>query len=98
MRTLIRQDFINVFKNCDVILGPTAPTTAFKLGGLIEDPLKMYLTDVCTVSAPLAGLPAISIPMGTDSQGLPMGLQLTGKAFHEGDLFTLGYWFEHHRY
>ena len=97
MRTLIRQDFINVFKNCDVILGPTAPTTAFKLGGLIEDPLKMYLTDVCTVSAPLAGLPAISIPMGTDSQGLPMGLQLTGKAFHEGDLFTLGYWFEHHR-
>jgi aspartyl-tRNA(Asn)/glutamyl-tRNA(Gln) amidotransferase subunit A len=92
VRTLIRRDFENVFRTCDAVIGPTSPTTAFKLGEKVSDPLRMYLTDIYTVTAPLAGLPAVSIPIGTDRRGLPMGLQITGKAFGEGELLGAANW------
>jgi len=94
VRTLIRRDFENAFRECDVLIGPTSPTTAFRLGEKSEDPMAMYLSDIYTVTAPLAGLPAISIPAGLDSRGLPIGLQLTGRAFQEENLLRAGYWIE----
>ena len=94
VRALIRQDFINAFKEVDVILSPTAPTTAFKLGERMSDPLQMYLSDICTVSASLAGLPAISIPCGFSSKNLPIGLQLMGNYLQEGQLLTVANHFE----
>lgn len=83
VRTLIREDFTEAFKKCDVILAPTTPTTAFKRGEKIDDPLQMYLNDVYTVSANLAGIPGISVPNGADKQGLPIGLQLLGPQWGE---------------
>lgn len=94
VRTLIRRDFENAFKVCDAILTPTSPTTAFKIGEKIDDPLKMYLSDVFTIPANLAGLPAISIPCGFDSIGLPIGLQIIGKPLDEGNLLRLAYFLE----
>jgi aspartyl-tRNA(Asn)/glutamyl-tRNA(Gln) amidotransferase subunit A len=94
MRTLICRDFDRCFEQCDVLLGPTTPDTAFKLDELKDNPLQMYLTDIYTVGAPLAGLPAISVSVGLDSKNMPIGLQLTGKAFQEGDLLRLGGWLE----
>jgi aspartyl-tRNA(Asn)/glutamyl-tRNA(Gln) amidotransferase subunit A len=84
VRTLIRRDYEAAFERCDVVAMPTSPTPAFRLGERTDDPLQMYLADVFTVSANLTGLPAISIPGGTSSEGLPIGLQLTGRAFDEG--------------
>lgn len=83
VRTLIRRDFDKAFKGVDVILTPTTPTTAFKIGAKTDDPLQMYLNDIFTVPANLAGLPAISVPAGFDRQGLPIGLQLMGPQWGE---------------
>ncbi len=82
-RTLIKKEFDDVFSKYDFILGPSTPTTAFKLGEKTDNPLEMYLGDVFTVAVNIAGLPAISIPCGTDSKGLPVGMQLIGGAFDE---------------
>ena len=89
MRTLIKQDFDEAFKKVDVILGPTAPTPPFKIGEKINDPLAMYLSDIYTISANLAGVPAMSIPCGFSTQDLPIGMQLTAKPFDEGTLFRV---------
>ena len=90
VRTKIVEDFNRVFNNCDAILTPTAPTGAFKIGEKNVDPVTMYMNDVFTVPASLAGLPAISIPSGLDSNGCPLGLQLIGKGFDEETLFSVG--------
>jgi aspartyl-tRNA(Asn)/glutamyl-tRNA(Gln) amidotransferase subunit A len=79
VRTLIRRDFDRAFENVDVIATPTSPTAAFPIGARVDDPLSMYLADVFTVPAPLAGLPAISVPCGFTPEGLPLGLQLVGQ-------------------
>ncbi len=86
VRTLIHQDYDRAFEQMDVIATPTSPIPAFRLGERADDPLQMYLADVFTVSAPLAGLPALSVPCGFTGQGLPVGLQLTGRAFDEATL------------
>jgi aspartyl-tRNA(Asn)/glutamyl-tRNA(Gln) amidotransferase subunit A len=86
VRRLIAQDFSFAFEKCDLILGPTAPTTAFEIGAKADDPVQMYLGDIFTIPAPLAGLPALSIPCGFDEKGLPVGLQLMGKHFSEAKL------------
>ena len=86
IRRLIAQDFAAAFSQCDLIAGPTAPTTAFALGAKTDDPVQMYLGDIFTIPAPLAGLPALSIPCGFDGAGLPVGLQLTGPHFSEARL------------
>jgi len=86
LRRLIAQDFAAAFRLCDVILGPTTPTTAFPIGAKIDDPVQMYLNDIFTIPAPLAGLPGLSIPCGFDDKGLPVGLQLTGDYFSEARL------------
>ena len=94
VRTLIMEDFKNVFKSCDLILSPVAPTPAFKIGEKIDDPLTMYLSDIFTLSANLAGIPGISVPCGFSSTGLPIGLHLMGRHFEEKKLFTAAYNFE----
>jgi aspartyl-tRNA(Asn)/glutamyl-tRNA(Gln) amidotransferase subunit A len=86
VRTLIRRDYDEAFASCDLVATPTTPTPAFRLGERLEDPLQMYLADVFTVGAPLAGLPAISCPCGLTSSGLPVGLQFVGRAFDEATL------------
>jgi aspartyl-tRNA(Asn)/glutamyl-tRNA(Gln) amidotransferase subunit A len=88
VRTLIRQDYERAFAGCDVIAMPTTPRPAFRLGEKMDDPLQMYLEDVFTVSANLSGLPAISLPCGASAAGLPIGLQLTGRAFEEARLLA----------
>jgi len=84
VRTLLRSDFEAAFADVDVVMGPTSPTTAFRIGEKIDDPLAMYLNDVFTVTANLAGLPGISIPCGSDEGGLPIGLQIIGPPLGEG--------------
>lgn len=91
VRTIIRNDFLEAFKNVDVIITPTTPTPAFKLGEKISDPLQMYLSDIFTVSVNLAGLPGISIPVGFTSQNLPVGMQIIGKPFDEVTIMKVGY-------
>ena len=83
MRTLIRRDFDRAFEQCDVIVTPVSPTTAFKIGEKTEDPLTMYLSDIFTIPVNLAGLPAISLPCGFDGKGLPIGCQIIGKPLDE---------------
>jgi aspartyl-tRNA(Asn)/glutamyl-tRNA(Gln) amidotransferase subunit A len=90
-RTLIKQDFDNAFKVCDCIITPTSPSTAFKIAERIDDPLTMYLSDIYTVSANLAGIPAMSIPCGCGSQDLPIGLQILAKPFDEEMIFRVGF-------
>lgn len=94
IRTLIKNEFDNLFNKFDCILGPTAPTTAYKIGEMADDPLQMYLGDVFTVSVNIAGLPAISIPCGQDKSGLPVGMQLIGKAFGEKTILKAAYAYE----
>jgi aspartyl-tRNA(Asn)/glutamyl-tRNA(Gln) amidotransferase subunit A len=94
VRTLIIEDFKNAFNSCDVILSPVAPTPAFKIGEKVDDPLTMYLSDIFTLSANLAGIPGISVPCGFSSQGLPIGLQIMARHFEEGKLFKVAYNFE----
>jgi aspartyl-tRNA(Asn)/glutamyl-tRNA(Gln) amidotransferase subunit A len=90
VQRLLKQDYFNAFKTVDLIATPTAPTTAFKVGEKTADPLQMYLEDIFTVPANLTGLPALSVPSGKDSQGLPFGLQLMAPHFHEAWLFDAG--------
>ncbi|VEN75198.1 Glutamyl-tRNA(Gln) amidotransferase subunit A [Candidatus Desulfarcum epimagneticum] len=86
-RTLIKADYEKAFETCDVIASPTAPTPALEIGEIVDDPLAMYLSDVFTLSANLAGVPGISVPCGFSSNGLPIGLQMTARHFNEGALF-----------
>lgn len=95
VRRIIKQDFDEAFKKVDAIVAPTAPTTAFKIGEKTSDPLQMYLSDIFTVSANLAGIPAISVPVGKDSSSLPIGLQLMGRQFEEEKILTLANFIEH---
>ncbi len=94
VRTLIKKSFDEAFNKYDVIITPTTPTTAFKFGEKSDNPLEMYLADICTVSLNIAGLPGLVIPCGLDSQGLPVGLQLIGKGFDESTLLRAAYTFE----
>ncbi|KPK99562.1 MAG: glutamyl-tRNA amidotransferase [candidate division Zixibacteria bacterium SM23_73_3] len=91
VRTIIREDFSKAFEKVDVIITPTSPTTAFRIGEKIDDPLTMYLSDIYTTSANLAGIPAISVPCGKDSKGLPIGLQIMGKPLSEDLIFKVAY-------
>jgi aspartyl-tRNA(Asn)/glutamyl-tRNA(Gln) amidotransferase subunit A len=90
VRTLIKQDFRNAFRDCDLILTPTAPSAAFGLNEKMSDPLAMYLNDVFAVPASLAGLPAMSVPGGLDGQGLPLGLHLIGNELDEQGVLNAG--------
>lgn len=95
VRTLIKKDFEEAFKKCDVILAPTSPTTAFKIGGgQSKDPITMYLADVYTVNMNLAGVPALAMPCGFDASGLPIGMQFVGPMFSEDLLYRFGYAYE----
>ena len=89
VRRVIKKDFDDVFREVDAIIMPTAPTTAFKIGEKTSDPVKMYLSDIFTVSANLAGIPGVSIPVGKDSSSLPIGLQLLGRQFEEETILTI---------
>ena len=101
VRTKIREDFDRAFASCDCIVTPTSPTPAFRIGEKTGDPLAMYLSDVYTIPANLAGLPGISVPCGFSSDGLPIGLQILAKAFDEETMFRAAYSFEqstgHHK-
>ena len=97
VRTLIQRDFTEAFEDVDVILAPTAPTAAYKIGEMISDPLKMYLQDICTVPLNLAGLPGISVPCGMTSNKLPIGFQLIGKALDEATIIKAAYTYEQSR-
>jgi aspartyl-tRNA(Asn)/glutamyl-tRNA(Gln) amidotransferase subunit A len=91
VRTLVTQDFKKAFEQCDVIAAPVAPTTAFRLGEKVDDPLQMYLSDIFTIPVNLAGIPGISVPCGLNSSGLPIGLQLMAGHFEETKLLTVAY-------
>ncbi|TFE01322.1 Asp-tRNA(Asn)/Glu-tRNA(Gln) amidotransferase subunit GatA [Jeotgalibacillus sp. R-1-5s-1] len=101
VRTLIKQDFENIFENYDVVVGPTTPTPAFKIGEQINDPLTMYANDILTIPVNLAGVPGISVPAGLSSEGLPLGLQIIGKHFDESTVYRVAHAFEqateHHK-
>ena len=90
VRRRIADDFTQAFEKVDALLTPTAPSAAFALGENSDDPVAMYLNDIFTVTVNLAGLPGMSIPAGVDAGGLPLGLQLIGRALDEGTLFSLG--------
>ncbi len=94
VRTLIARDFTQALERCDLILLPTAPTPAFRLGEKLEDPLQMYLSDIFTISANLAGVPALSLPCGFSQDGLPIGLQLIAGPFQEARVLRAGYAYE----
>lgn len=94
VRTLIKQDFDEAFKGVDAIVTPTAPTPAFRSGEKVDDPLQMYLSDIFTISVNLAGIPAISVPCGFSKGGLPIGLQILGRAFDEAGILRAAYAFE----
>ncbi len=93
-RTLIKQDFDVVFREVDCIVTPASPTAAFKIGEKLSDPLSMYLSDIFTISANLAGIPAISVPCGFTKGGLPVGLQILAKPFDEETIFRAAYTYE----
>jgi aspartyl-tRNA(Asn)/glutamyl-tRNA(Gln) amidotransferase subunit A len=94
VRTLIKADFEEAFQGCDVIVTPTAPTPAFRLGEKVQDPLQMYLSDIFTISVNLAGVPALSIPCGFSKEGLPIGLQIIGRHREEERIIQAAYAFE----
>ncbi len=94
MKALIKKAFAEAFARYDMILGPVAPTTAPRLGESLADPIKMYLGDIYTIAVNLAGLPGISVPCGTDSKGLPIGMQLIGDCFQEKKLLRAAYTYE----
>ena len=94
VRTLITEDFRQAFESCDVLLCPVAPAPAFKIGEKVDDPLTMYLIDIFTLSANLAGIPGMSIPCGFSKKGLPIGLQLLGRHFNEEMLLKVAFNFE----
>jgi len=94
VRTLIKKDFDEAFKRCDIIVTPTAPTTAFNVGEKTQDPLQMYLSDIYTISINLAGLPALSLPCGFDGDNMPIGLQIIGKHFDEPTVLRAAHAYE----
>ena len=94
VRTLVMNEFNKAFKKYDIIVTPVSPTTAFKLGERLTNPMEMYLADICTVSVNIAGLPGMSIPCGVDSQGLPIGMQLIGNKFCEETIIKAAYAYE----
>jgi aspartyl-tRNA(Asn)/glutamyl-tRNA(Gln) amidotransferase subunit A len=94
MRTLIKEDFDKAFKDVDILISPTCPNTAFEFGSKTEDPLSMYLTDIATICANLAGIPGLSVPAGFDSTGMPIGLQILTPVLQESLLFNSAYKFE----
>lgn len=94
VRTLVKNEFEKNFEKYDILLTPTSPVTAFKIGEKTENPLEMWLSDICTVSINVAGLPGLSIPCGVDKNGLPIGMQLIGKAFDEETILNAGYTYE----
>ena len=94
VRTLVSNEFSKAFEKYDVILTPTSPVTAFNIGEKSNNPLEMYLADICTVSINIAGVPAISIPCGVDSEGMPVGMQLIGNKFEEEKILNAAYTFE----
>jgi aspartyl-tRNA(Asn)/glutamyl-tRNA(Gln) amidotransferase subunit A len=94
LRRLIAQDFTDAFSKCDVIMGPTSPTTAFRLGEKAADPLQMYLSDIYTIAVNLAGLPGLSIPCGFDQKGLPIGLQIIGNYFKEAQMLNVAHQYQ----
>jgi aspartyl-tRNA(Asn)/glutamyl-tRNA(Gln) amidotransferase subunit A len=94
VRSKLIQDFDNAFTNVDAIIAPVSPTPAFKLGEKDQDPLKMYLADIFTASANLAGIPGLAIPFEFNKKGLPLGFQLLGPRFSENTLFELGKLFQ----
>ena len=96
VRTLIREDFLKAFQQCQVLVAPVAPSAAFPLGEKVDDPLQMYLSDVFTLPASLAGIPGISVPCGFTSEGLPIGLQIMAPHFEEGLALRVAYNFEQH--
>ena len=94
MQKVIRQEFLDAFKQCDVILAPTTATVAFKLGEKSQDPVAMYLSDIFTVPVNIAGIPSISLPCGKNSEGLPVGMQIMAKHFDEKTIFRVANAFE----
>lgn len=94
MRALVTKDFVEAFQKVDALISPTCPNTAFELGAKASDPLQMYLTDIATISANLAGIPGMSIPAGFDKSGMPIGLQILVPQLKERDLFNVAYQFE----
>ncbi len=94
VRTLVKKEFDNAFEKYDVILTPTSPTVAFEVGTRSNNPLEMYLADICTVSVNIAGLPGISVPCGVDSKGMPIGMQLIGNRFEESKILNAAYAYE----
>jgi len=94
LRRLIAEDFAGAFRTCDVIMGPTSPTTAFKIGEKSSDPVQMYLSDIYTIAVNLAGLPGMSIPCGFDSGGLPVGLQIIGNYFEEARMLNVAHQYQ----
>ena len=94
VRTLLAQDFEEAFKKVDAIVTPTSPTAAFKLGEKVDDPLAMYLADIYTVTADLAGIPGISVPCGETKEKLPIGLQILGKHFDEATILRVAHAYE----
>ena len=94
VRTLISRDFESVFEDVDFLVSPVMPTPAFPLGEKLQDPLQMYLSDMYTISASLAGIPAISLPCGFSQAGLPIGLQLMGRPFEEATILRAAFAYE----
>ena len=94
LRTLVKKEFDKNFEKYDVLLTPVAPTTAFNIGSKSNNPLEMYLADICTVSINIAGVPAISLPCGVDKSGMPVGMQLIGNRFAEDKILNVAYAFE----
>ena len=91
IRRLISTDFQTAFSSCDLIMSPTTPSTAFKIGEKVSDPVQMYLSDTFTIAANLAGLPAMSLPCGFDQKGLPIGLQIIGNYFDEARMLSVAH-------
>ena len=94
VRRLIAEDFRRAYEQCDVIIGPTSPTTAFKLGSKVDDPVKMYLNDIFTVAGNLTGTPGISIPCGFDQRGLPVGMLIQGRHFGEARILNVAHQYQ----
>jgi len=89
VRTLVRRDFDEAFARCDAIVSPVAPTAAFRLGEMLDDPLQMYLSDVFTIPVNLAGIPALSVPCGRSAEGLPIGMQILARPLGEETIFRV---------
>jgi aspartyl-tRNA(Asn)/glutamyl-tRNA(Gln) amidotransferase subunit A len=94
LRRLIARDFEEAFRHCDMIMGPTTPTTAFKLGEKSDDPVSMYLSDIYTIAVNLAGLPGMSVPCGFGANGLPVGLQIVGNYFAEAKMLNVAHQYQ----